>query len=104
MSARMEYTATSFAEPLQRVFDDVLDPVQDVDVTHHGESRYLVAAVAYRRSVPDRIETRLYTPVLAATAAWGRAGRRLASGSVHRYLGYGFATLCGLLVLLVVTR
>jgi hydrogenase-4 component B len=104
MSARMEYTATSFAEPLQRVFDDVLDPTQDVDVTHHEESRYLVAAVAYRRSVPDRIETRLYAPVLSATAAWGRFGRRLATGSVHRYLGYGFATLCGLLVLLVVTR
>jgi formate hydrogenlyase subunit 3/multisubunit Na+/H+ antiporter MnhD subunit len=104
MSSRMEYTATSFAEPLQRVFDDVLDPVQDVDVTHHRESRYLVAAVAYRRSVPDRIETRLYAPVLSATAAWGRAGRRLATGSVHRYLGYGFATLCVLLVLLVVTR
>lgn len=103
-SARMEYTATSFAEPLQRVFDNVLDPVQDVDVTHHRESRYLVAAVEYRRSVPDRIERRLYAPVLAATAAWGRAGRRLATGSVHRYLGYGFAALCGLLVLLVVTR
>ncbi|OZM81732.1 proton-conducting transporter membrane subunit [Pseudonocardia sp. MH-G8] len=104
MSPRTEYTATSFAEPLQRVFDDVLDPTQDVDVTHHQESRYLVAAVTYRRSVPDRIERRLYTPVIAATAAWGRAGRRLATGSVHRYLGYGFATLCALLVLLVVTR
>jgi hypothetical protein len=104
MSPRTEYTATSFAEPLQRVFDDVLDPVQDVDVTHHRESRYLVAAVAYRRSVPDRIETGLYAPVLSAAAAWGRAGRRLATGSVHRYLGYGFVTLCGLLVLLVVTR
>ncbi|GAA0896726.1 oxidoreductase [Pseudonocardia zijingensis] len=103
MSPRMEYTATSFAEPLQRVFDDVLDPVQDVDVTHHRESRYLVSAVAYRRSVPDRIETGLYAPVLAATAAWGRAGRRLATGSVHRYLGYGFGTLCVLLVLLAVT-
>jgi hydrogenase-4 component B len=104
MSPRMEYTATSFAEPLQRVFDDVLEPAQDVDVTHHKESRYLVAAVAYRRSIPDRIEHRLYEPMLAATAAWGRAGRLLATGSVHRYLGYGFVTLCGLLILLVVTR
>jgi hydrogenase-4 component B len=104
MSARMQYTATSFAEPLQRVFENVLEPVQDVDVTHHKQSRYLVAAVAYRRSVPDRIERRLYEPMLAATAAWGRAGRRLATGSVHRYLGYGFVTLCGLLALLVVTR
>lgn len=104
MSARMEYTATSFAEPLQRVFDDVLQPELDVDVTHHEESRYLVRAVEYRRKVPDRIERRLYEPVLAAMAAWGRAGRGLATGSVHRYLGYGFYTVCGLLVLLAVTR
>ncbi|WP_395728175.1 proton-conducting transporter membrane subunit [Nakamurella sp.] len=104
LSARMEYTATSFAEPLQRVFDDVLRAEQDVDVSHHDESRYLVQTIEYRRKVPDRIEKRLYDPVLRLVAAWGRAGRRLATGSVHRYLGYGFYTLCGLLVLVVVTR
>jgi len=104
LTARMEYTATSFAEPLQRVFDNVLQPVQDIDVTHHRESQYLVAAVEYRRRVPDRVERRLYEPVLAAAAAWGRAGRRLATGSVHRYLGYGFYTVCALLLLLVITR
>ncbi|GAB2864439.1 proton-conducting transporter transmembrane domain-containing protein [Lentzea nigeriaca] len=104
MSARMEYTATSFAEPLQRVFDDVVQPELDVHVTHHEESRYLVRAVEFRRSVPDRVERRLYAPVLAATRAWGRAGRSLATGSVHRYLGYGFYTLCAALLLLAVTR
>src|SRR5207245_1863166 len=82
LSERMEYTATSFAEPLQRVFDDVLQPSQDIDVTHHRESAYLVASVAYRRRVPDRVERRLYEPVLTAAAAWGRAGRGLATGSV----------------------
>lgn len=51
LSDRMEYTATSFAEPLQRVFDNVLQPVQDIDVTHHRESEYLVASVEYRRRV-----------------------------------------------------
>ncbi len=101
---RMEYTATSFAEPLQRVFENVLRPEQDVDVTHHRESRYLVETVEYRRRVPDRIERRLYAPVLAAVDAWGAAGRRLANGSVHRYLGYGFWTVCALLVALVVLR
>jgi len=104
LSERMEYTATSFAEPLQRVFDDVLQPSQDIDVTHHRESAYLVASVAYRRRVPDRVERRLYDPVLAAAAAWGEAGRRLATGSVHRYLGYGFYTLCGMLTVLVLLR
>ena len=34
LTARMQYTATSFAEPLQRVFDDVLRPDTDIEVTH----------------------------------------------------------------------
>lgn len=104
MSARMEYTATSFAEPLQRVFDNVLRPEQDVDVSHYEESRYLVRAIEYRRRVPDRIERRLYEPLFALVHAWGQAGRRLATGSVHRYLGYGFYTLTALLMLLAMTR
>lgn len=102
-TARTEYTATSFAEPLHRVFDDVLAPETSVDVDHHDESRYLVASVAFRRAVPDRIERRLYDPVLAGVRRWGLRGRALADGSVHRYLGYGFVGLCAVLVLLVVT-
>ncbi|GAB3400393.1 proton-conducting transporter transmembrane domain-containing protein [Flindersiella endophytica] len=104
LTARMEYTATSFAEPLQRVFDDVLAPEQDVNVTHVTESRYLVDSIEYRRRVPDRIERRLYHPVITLARRWGKAGRQLANGSVHRYLGYGFVTLTGVLILLAVTR
>jgi formate hydrogenlyase subunit 3/multisubunit Na+/H+ antiporter MnhD subunit len=104
LTARTEYTATSFAEPLQRVFDDVLAPETDLDITHLDEARYLVASAEYRRKVPDRIERRLYQPVLAAVGAWGDAARRLAPGSVHRYLGYGFYTVTGLLIVLAVTR
>jgi hydrogenase-4 component B len=103
-TARTQYTATSFAEPLQRVFDDVLRPEQDVTVTPHVESRYLLEQVAFHRAAPDRVESRLYGPLLSAVAAWGRAGRRLATGSVHRYLGYGFATVVALLLALAVTR
>ncbi|QFQ98652.1 hydrogenase 4 subunit B [Streptomyces phaeolivaceus] len=99
---RMAYTATSFAEPLQRVFDDVLAPEQDVDVTPVRESAYLVERVAFRNRVPDRIEHRLYRPVLDLLAAAGQSARRLAGGSVHVYLGYGFFGLVTLLVVLVV--
>jgi len=101
-TARMAYTATSFAEPLQRVFDDVLAPEQDVDVTPVRESAYLVERVKFRNRVPDRIEHRLYRPVLDLLAAAGRSARRLAGGSVHAYLGYGFFGLITLLVVLVV--
>ncbi|WP_326728203.1 proton-conducting transporter membrane subunit [Streptomyces phaeochromogenes] len=99
---RMAYTATSFAEPLQRVFDDVLAPEQDVDVTPVRESAYLVERVRFRNRVPDRIEHRLYRPVLGFLAAAGQSARRLAAGSVHTYLGYGFFGLVALLVVLVV--
>jgi hydrogenase-4 component B len=104
LTARMEYTATSFAEPLQRVFDDVVAPETGLDITHADEARYLVASAEYRRKVPDRIERRLYQPVLRAVSACGEAARRLAPGSVHRYLGYGFYAVTGLLIVLAVTR
>ena len=103
LTARTEYTATAFAEPLQRVFEDVLRPEQDIDVTHVQESRYLVDSIHYRRRVPDRIEQHLYGPLLVAVRAWGEAGRRLANGSVHRYLGYGFYGVIALLIALAVT-
>jgi heme A synthase len=98
LSPRMQYTATAYAEPLTRVFDDVLRPEHDVDITHHVESRYLVESIRYRQRVSDRIESRLYPPLLAAATSWATVARRLQNGSVHRYLAYG---LVGLLVVLV---
>ena len=92
-SARMQYTATSFAEPLQRVFDDVLAPQHDLDVSHVLESRYYVERVAYASANDDIVERRLYRPVLALAAVLGVRARGLANGSVHRYLAYGFVVL-----------
>lgn len=103
-TSRMQYTATSFAEPMQRIFDDVLAPETDVDVTPHAESAYLVARVAYQARVPDRVERALYTPLVAAARRLGRLGPVLANGSVHRYLAYGFFGVTGLLLVLAVTR
>lgn len=100
-TARMEYTATSFAEPLQRVFDDVLRPDLDLDVSHVAESRYHLDAIRYRQGISDAIETRLYLPVLAAGSWWGRFARRVQNGSIHRYLGYALATV---LVIMIVAR
>jgi NADH:ubiquinone oxidoreductase subunit 5 (subunit L)/multisubunit Na+/H+ antiporter MnhA subunit len=98
LTARMEYTATSFAEPLQRVFDDVLAPERNVDVTHVDESRYHVAAVNFQQRIPDRIENRLYRPIFAAVQGLGERARTLANGSVHRYLGYMLAALLAVLL------
>jgi NADH:ubiquinone oxidoreductase subunit 5 (subunit L)/multisubunit Na+/H+ antiporter MnhA subunit len=103
-SPRMQYTATSFAEPLQRVFDDVLAPESDVDVTPTVESEYLVRTVSYHRTVPDRIEHRLYPPVVMAVRWVGNQARVLANGSVHRYLGFAFSSVVVLLVALAAIK
>jgi len=99
VSPRMQYTATSYAEPLVRVFDDALQPARDVEVTHMVESRYLVQRVQYRQEVVDVIETGLYRPVLRLAGTVGVQARRLQGGGIHRYLGYSFVAL--LVVLLV---
>ena len=101
LGPRMQYTATSFAEPLQRVFDNVLRPDTDVEVTHFAESQYLIEKVTYRSKLVDPVEHRLYTPVIRAVntvAQWVRAAH---TGSVHLYLAYGAA---GLLIVLLVAR
>lgn len=102
-NSRQEFTATSFAEPLTRVFDDVLRPEQDVNVTPYAESSYLIASVTFRQRVPDRLEAVLYPPLLTAIESWGQWSRRLANGRVHRYLAYGFIGLLAALLVVAVT-
>jgi formate hydrogenlyase subunit 3/multisubunit Na+/H+ antiporter MnhD subunit len=98
-TARMEYTATSFAEPLQRVFDDVLRPDLDVAVDHRAESRYYVEAVRYRQGIRDAFEHWMYRPVIRAARWWGvAAAPRLQNGSIHRYLAYALVAFVGVLV------
>jgi len=97
---RMQYTATSFAEPLQRVFDDVLRPDRDLDVSHLAESRYFERAITYRSRTDDAVERGAYRPLTILVQRWGEVARRAQNGSMHRYLGYGFAALVVVLVVL----
>jgi len=99
-TARMQYTATSFAEPLQRVFDDVIRPDHDLDVSHAAESRYYIERIAYRTTNEDVIERGVYRPMINAVRWWGERVRSLQNGSVHRYLAYGLVAL--VVILLVV--
>jgi formate hydrogenlyase subunit 3/multisubunit Na+/H+ antiporter MnhD subunit len=97
-TARMQYTATSFAEPLQRVFDDVIRPSRDLNVSHLVESRYYIERIAYRTSNDDVIERHFYRPFIAGVRWWGQRARWFQNGSVHRYLAYGFVALVIVLV------
>jgi len=99
-TARMEYTATSFGEPLTRVFEDVLNPSRDIDVSHVAESRYYTEAAVIHTSLEDAFERHLYRPADRGLQRWGAVARRVPNGSVHRYLAFGLVALIIVLVVL----
>lgn len=100
-SPRMEYTATSYAEPLVRIFGDALHPRRSVIVEAADEAGLLAYTVTYRQQVGDVVEERAYAPLTRAASAAGDAARRVQNGSTHRYLAFCFVAL--LAVIAVVT-
>jgi formate hydrogenlyase subunit 3/multisubunit Na+/H+ antiporter MnhD subunit len=100
-SPRMEYTATSYAEPLVRVFGEALRPTRSLEVSHHAEDHVLENRVAFAQAVSDIVEDRWYAPAVVWLRFAGDQARRVQNGSIHRYLGFSFVAL--LLVLVVVT-
>jgi NADH:ubiquinone oxidoreductase subunit 5 (subunit L)/multisubunit Na+/H+ antiporter MnhA subunit len=98
---RMEYTSTSFAEPLRRVFAALYRPTEDLSIDFHPTSKYFVQSIEYRSRLTPWFDRYLYGPVIAAARGLGRPVRALQSGSVHAYLAYVFFALLALLALLL---
>ena len=89
----MQYTATSYAEPLVRVFADALAPTRDLQLTYVEEAHYLDTKATYSQHVADVVEERAYQPVVRALTWAGDRARRVQNGSIHRYLAFSFAAL-----------
>jgi len=87
-TSRMEYTATSFAEPLRRVFAELYRPTKEVTIDFHPDSKYFVQSIAYRSEVMPLFERLLYDPFLRLMQSAARQVRRLQTGSLHLYLVY----------------
>jgi hydrogenase-4 component B len=100
-SARMEYTATAFAEPLRRVFAEIYRPMKELTVDFHPGSKYFVQSIQYRSEITPWFEQSLYRPFLQSATFVAQQVRRLQAGSLHLYLLYMAVALA---VLLVVAR
>ncbi len=94
---RMEYTATSFAEPLRRVFAELYRPNKELTIDFHPESKYFVQSIEYRSEITPWFEKALYRPFVAVIRLVARQVRQMQSGSVHAYLLY----VTGMLVILL---
>lgn len=98
-SPRMEYNATSYSEPLVRVFRSSLQARQLVDVVHHEDAPLLVEQMTFTQETGDVIEDRLYLPATRWAGRLGDLARTVQNGSIHRYVGFSFAALVLVLVL-----
>ncbi len=98
-SPRMEYNATSYSEPLVRVFRSSLQASQLVDVVRHDASPLLVEQMTFTQETGDVIEDRLYLPAARWAGRLGDLARGVQNGSIHRYVGFSFAALVLVLVL-----
>jgi hydrogenase-4 component B len=95
---RMEYTATSFAEPLRRVFAELYRPTKDLTIDFHPESKYFVQSIEYKSEITPWFEKYVYEPCLWLVRLMAVNVRRLQSGSLHLYLVYVAITLVILLL------
>ena len=87
-TARMEYTATAFAEPLRRVFAELYRPTRDLSIDFHPESKYFVQSIEYRSEIHPWVERVFYDPFLHLVRRTARWARLVQGGSLHLYLVY----------------
>ena len=97
-TARMEYTATAFAEPLKRVFAEIYQPMKELTVDFHPGSKYFVQSIEYRSEITPWFDQSLYRPFLESATFIAQQVRRLQAGSLHLYLLYIAIVLALLLV------
>jgi hydrogenase-4 component B len=100
-TARMEYTATAFAEPLRRVFAELYRPTEDLSVDFHPESRYFVQSIRYRSEIVPWFERYLYAPLVEQVRRLAGRVRLIQSGSAHAYLTYLVIALVAMLGMLL---
>ncbi len=101
LNARMQYTATAFAQPIRRVFAGVWKVQEQVDVTYASAPASLVSGVRHQLHIADWSWLKLYEPIGRLVLTGARHIGLLHSGHIRTYLMYSFATL--LLLLWIVT-
>jgi hydrogenase-4 component B len=99
LTPRMQYSATSFAQPVQRMFSAIVwpDRVEHVEYTH---APYFVSTMSHEASFKPLFRKYLYAPVHAIFLRIVFMVRLLQNGSIHAYLAYVFvALICTLAVM-----
>jgi hypothetical protein len=93
-TAAMQYTGSSFAEPLTRLFSPLLAP----ETRLSGVEGYFPERGAFRTLSPDRFLERLYRPLFHGVLSLLRRFAWIQNGRVQVYILYITVTLIVLLI------
>jgi len=93
-TARMQYTASSFAQPLTEQFSPVLQTETHVELP--AES--LPARATFHSHTPDVIMRHVYLPIVARIVRMARAARVIQQGLVQVYVLYMVVALLALFI------
>lgn len=96
-TARMEYTATGFSDPIRRTFRTILRPSADL-VVERGDNRYFGRRLRYNLHISYVFNEMIYSPLNRLIVAASRFMKRLQTGSVQLYVGYILAVTVVVLV------
>jgi len=98
VTSRMQYTATSFAMPLRRIFGflfSIKEQVRQLPPTPHPA---FPGRLRYHLRVRDRFWIWMYQPVVDASFWLSRKIGRMQQGRIQIYLLYSFITILVLLI------
>ncbi|MDX8408451.1 MAG: hydrogenase 4 subunit B [Mariprofundales bacterium] len=98
--ARMQYTATSFSQPLRRIFTDIYRPEEHA---HTARNRHKILAdkVSYVVHVGDLAVKHLYQPIGKLTLFGAKMLQHEHERGIHAYLAYTFCTILLLLAIYI---
>lgn len=100
VTRRMQYTSTSYAMPIRRIFGFLFSIREQVRLTPQAGHKAFPRQLRYSLRVRDRFWGWLYRP-LAEVSFWiSRRVGRLQQGRIQSYLIYSFVTIIVLLMFL----
>lgn len=100
-TARMAYTATGFAEPIRRVFGNILRPVVHV-AADSAHNPYHGVKLSFKAHVSYFINELMYQPIANGILKVANNFKRIQAGSLQLYIGYIMAVTA--MVLIIGTR
>ncbi|HCS13527.1 MAG TPA: hydrogenase 4 subunit B [Zetaproteobacteria bacterium] len=98
--ARMQYSSTSFSQPLRQIFSGIYQADEIVHIERHGH-KLLAAKVQHVLHVHDLVVQKLYQPLANSVLSLARRLDRQHQTGIHTYLAYTFATILFLLAVFI---